>query len=170
MSVVVVPLPISRIDPPERCLVTGQTEEVELRPAPVYGLLYRQPLLLPLTEEGRARITSRTRLAGWMAFGVLLAGIALSLVITFLVPGGVALLGLLTIVLGWIGVRIWRQRELYALSRRDDIATLAIPRNEVARDLREAIDAAELSDEMRDKIASARKLGALEASRHPLAR
>jgi len=170
MSVVVVPLPISRIDPPERCLVTGQTEGVELRAAPMYGLLYRKPLILPLTEEGRARVASRTHRAGWMALGVLLAGIGISVVLSLLVPGEVALLGMLAIVIGWIGVRSWRQRELHALSRRGDVATLVIPRDEVARDLREAIDAADLTEDMRETIAGARRLGELEASRHPVAR
>lgn len=171
MSAVVLPLPITRIGPPERCVVTGRTEGVALRPAAVQlAMPDDDPPQLPLTEEGQHRLERRVRLTRYGFVGVAVLGVALGTLLTYVAGGAGGFLTLLTLVLGWIGVRSWRRQELYAVSERHDLLALEIPDERVARELRQAVEQADLDDEVRLRIDAAEHIANLDTETVPLGR
>ncbi len=171
MSAVVVPLPIERIDPPERCLVTGRTEGVQLRPAAVEVWFRSTPRpALPLTEVGQARLERRVRGARGLALAAVVVSGVLAAALSVIAAGAGGFLALILLVVGWIGARWWRRQELHALAQRHDLLTLDVPDPEVAAGLREAVARAELPEDVRARLDSAQHLGNLEAERHPIAR
>ena len=171
MPVVAIPDPTHPVALPEICLVTGRRDGVRLQPVPQRTWTLGDPVVLPVTDEGRADVVRRTRIAQVLLVGSVIATLASMSGLQLVLPwvGHGRYLSLVLFVIGVLVARTLRHRTLHTLSVRNGVRVLFVPVASAADAVRDAVRRAELPADFRSQLVSAEKLAALNEGNHPLA-